>query len=244
MNDTPMMLAGEIRRTADLSAWERLRMRALMDCYFSGVDGGRFEGDLAGKPWTILLRDTAGEIMGFSTLDIMAARVGGREVKAVYSGDTIIEQRYRATAALPRAFLRFLARETGVGRDGAEWFWFYVCKGFRTYRFLPVFYRDFQPRPGVTMPVFQQQVMNQLAATRFAAAYDPATGVVRVAGDYVLRDGVGDVTAGRVRNPFVRYFAERNPGWVRGEELVCLVSLERSNLRSKPQQWFDEEMSA
>lgn len=238
------MLDGHLVRTADLAANERLRLLALMAADFTNFDSAVFERDLAAKPWTILLRDAAGDIMGFSTLDIMTTRVAGYEVRAVYSGDTIIDLRHRATSALPRAFLRFLARHTGVGRDGAEWFWFYVCKGFRTYRFLPVFYRSFYPHPELLTPGFEQQVMDHLARTRFGAAYDPATGVVRVPDDYVLREGVGDITAERLGDPFIRFFAERNPGWVRGEELVCLGSLNRANLRSKPLQWLDKELSA
>lgn len=244
MNAQPRMLGGGIIPTVDLSADERSRMRTLMACYFTGVDRERFDRDLADKPWTILLRDAAGEIMGFSTLAIMAMRMGGREVRAVYSGDTIIDQRHRATSALPRAFLRFLACHTGVGRGGDEWFWFYVCKGYRTYRFLPVFYHTFHPHPDVATPEFERQVMAGLARARFGDAYDPEAGVVRVVGDYVLREGVGDITDERSRDPFIRFFARRNPGWVRGEELVCLVSLKPSNFRSKARAWFDGERSA
>ena len=239
-----LLLEGDIVRTGELSPTDRSRMGSLMADCFTRFDSGRFERDLAEKPWTILLRAASGEIMGFSTLDIMETRVAGRDVRAVYSGDTIIDLRHRATTALPRAFLRFLARHTGAGRDEAEWFWFYVCKGFRTYRFLPVFYRSFFPQPGVATPAFEQQVMDHLARTRFSNTYDPDAGVVRVPGDYALREGVGDVTDERIRDPFVRFFAERNPGWIQGDELVCLVSLDRANLRNKPQQWLDREMSA
>jgi hypothetical protein len=244
MNAESLLLEGDIVRTGGLSPTERSRMSFLMEDCFARFDTTRFERDLAEKPWTILLRAVSGEIMGFSTLDIMETRVAGRDVRAVYSGDTIIDLRHRATTALPRAFLRFLARHTGVGRDDAEWFWFYVCKGFRTYRFLPVFYRSFFPQPDVTTPSFEQQVMDHLARTRFVDAYDPDTGVVRVPGDYALREGVGDVTDERMSDPFIRFFAARNPGWMRGDELVCLVSLDRANLRSKPQHWLDQEMSA
>lgn len=241
MNAEPHMLDGGITPTADLSLAERVQMRTLMEACFTGLGNGRFERDLEEKPWTILLRDAAGDIQGFSTLDLMEARVAGRVVKAVYSGDTVIAHRYRATSSLPRAFLRFVARHTGSERDDARWFWFYVCKGFRTYRFLPVFYHHFYPHPGLATPDFEQQVMDHLAMTRFGSAYDPSAGIVRVANDYVLREGVGDVTDARARDPFIRFFAERNPGWAQGEELVCLVALERLNLKSKPRKWLDRE---
>lgn len=235
------LLAGEIMRTGKLSAGERTRMHFLMTEYFTRIDAGRFNRDLAEKPWTILLRDPSGEIMGFSTLDIMETHVDGRLARAVYSGDTIIDQRCRATTALPRTFLRFVALHTKAGLDGADWFWFYVCKGFRTYRFLPVFYRGFHPHPEQATPAFERKVIDHLAQSRFGEAYDPAAGVVRVPDDYALREGVKDVPNGRSRDPFIRFFVHRNPGWTKGEELVCLASLARPNLRSRPLQWLDGE---
>ena len=243
MNVGPPVLHGEIVSSISLTHDQRARMLDLMACNFTGIDIGRFENDLAEKPWTIVLCDSCGNIAGFSTMDVMEAVVGGRLVRAVYSGDTIIDSNYRMTTELPRAFLRFLARHTGMERDGAEWYWFYVCKGYRTYRFLPVFYRIFHPHPGAVVPVFERRVMDRLARVRFGDAYDPTAGIVRVPGDYALRDGVGDITREKMEDPYIRFFSESNPGWVRGEELVCLAPLQRSNFVPKARNWFEKELS-
>ncbi len=243
MNSPDPKLATEIVATGTISAGDRECMFVLMARHFSGLQSAGFERDLAEKPWTILLRDAAGGIQGFSTLDLMESRVGGRLVRAVYSGDTVIDSQYRATTALPRAFLRFIARHTGAGRDGADWYWFYVCKGFRTYRFLPVFYRQFFPHPAADTPAREKEVMDGFARHRFGDAYDPSTGVVALPGDYALRKGVGDITQGRLLNAFVRHFAHLNPGWLKGDELVCLASLDRHNFQARPRRWLDEETS-
>ena len=56
--------------------------------------------------------------------------------------------------------------------------------------------------------------------------YDPATGIVRFReGATPLRAGVAEVGEERRRNPHIRFFLERNPGHVRGDELVCLTRL-------------------
>jgi hypothetical protein len=234
-------LTGEIVAVPKLDDDARTAMLELMTRYFAQLDPVQFHRDLNAKPWAILLRAPDGALAGFSTLDIMEARVDGRLIRAIYSGDTITDRSYWSTSALPHAFLLFVAKHTGVDRDEAEWFWFYVCKGFRTYRFLPVFYRSFFPHPNFVTPPFEQAVLNHLAAARFGAAYDPSQGVVRVPEDYSLKCGIGDVTPQRERDPFIRFFAEHNPGWPRGEELVCIASLTRSNLNARPQRWLDEE---
>jgi hypothetical protein len=45
-------------------------------------------------------------------------------------------------------------------------------------------------------------------------------------------------------NPWVRYFLQRNPGHVRGEELVCLTEMEASNLRRGARSAFREGIGA
>jgi len=243
MTRTATRLTGEIVRSAGIPVADRAAMCALMAAAFRDFDPVRFERDLAEKPWAILLRDAAGSIAGFSTLDLMTACIDGRVVRAVYSGDTIIAARHRVTTALPRAFLRFLAQHTTMAADPANWFWFYVCKGFRTYRFLPLFYRNFHPHPHRATPDFERKVMDGLARRRFGSDYDAATGVVRVAGDYALADAAG-LTPGRMADPFIRLFATRNPGWPRGDELVCLARLEFHNFLERPRRWLEEEIEA
>lgn len=243
MNVEPSVLHGEIVSSNSLTHDQRARMLDLMAGNFTGIDIGRFENDLAEKPWTILLSDSRGDIAGFSTMDVMETVVDGRLVRAVYSGDTIIDSHHRMTTALPRAFLRFLACHTGMERDGSEWFWFYVCKGYRTYRFLPVFYRLFHPHPDWLVPDFERRVMDQLARVRFGDAYDSTAGVVRVPGDYALREGVGDITREKMEDPFIRFFAKNNPGWARGEELVCLAPLQKSNFLPKARKWLEKELT-
>jgi hypothetical protein len=46
----------------------------------------------------------------------------------------------------------------------------------------------------------------------------------------VLAGDLVDVPAGRAADPHVRFFLERNPGFVRGDELVCLTRIADDNL--------------
>lgn len=241
MNSIPSVLQGEVNAVSDLSGADRDRMLALMQSYFQRVTARRFQRDLDEKQWVVVLRDVEGCLQGFSTIDLMQIMVGGRMARAVYSGDTIADRAYWRTAALPRAFLRFVSRHTSIDQDGVDWYWFYVCKGYRTYRFLPVFYRRFYPHPAQETPPFEQAVLSGLAQARFGSAYDPRTGIVTFPGDYLLRRGVGDITPERRKDPFVSFFADRNPGWQQGDELACLAPLSRHNLRNRPARWLNEE---
>lgn len=110
------------------------------------------------------------------------------------------------------------------------------CTGFCSRRaiartaFCRSFFREFYPRWDAQAPEWAREIIDALAASRYGAAYDSAAGVVRShAHQYRLREGLGDLTAERLRDPHVRFFAERNPRHHLGDELCCLAPLTREN---------------
>ena len=78
--------------------------------------------------------------------------------------------------------------------------------------------------------MWARAVIDALARHKFAASYDARVGVIRGgAGKDRLRAGVGDLTAERLRDPHVGFFAARNPGHANGDELCCVAPLTRAN---------------
>jgi hypothetical protein len=69
-----------------------------------------------------------------------------------------------------------------------------------------------------------------LATERFGRSYDPTTGVVHFDRPQLLRPHLAGVPAQRLSDPHVAFFAARNPGHERGDELACLCDLDASNL--------------
>ena len=84
-----------------------------------------------------------------------------------------------------------------------------------------------------------QAMLDTFAVAKFGSEYDPASGVVRLRHATPLREGVADLTAERLRDPLVAFFAERNPGHARGDELACLTEIARSNLTRAGERMFD-----
>jgi hypothetical protein len=205
-------------------------MFALMQRHYENVHRDVFEADLTEKEWVILLWDTAtGALCGFSTQIVLNADVDGGAVKALFSGDTIIDRDHWGDPALPHVWGRF-ALALIDSLVGVELYWFLMSKGYKTYRFLPLFFHEFYPRVGVSTPARVRKVIDALAGGRCGAAYEPHTGVVRAGpGKDRLRPGVADLTPERLRDRHVRFFAERNPDHAQGAELCCLAPLTRGN---------------
>ena len=109
-------------------------------------------------------------------------------------------------------------------------YWLLLTSGFRTYRFLPVFFRDFYPRFDAATPPRQAALLDGLADERFGRRYDAAAGVVRFVRPQVLAPDLITLPEGRMPDPHIAFFLERNPGFVRGDELVCLTRIDEGNL--------------
>ena len=223
-------LVGRVRPVSDLTASERDEMHALLGSYFEQVSRARFEADLTEKESAILLTDGAsGAVQGFSTLMRMQVQVGERRVVAFFSGDTIVARDHWGETLLPRLWARHVF---GLAESikGAEVYWFLISSGYKTYRFLPVFFREFYPAFDRATPPAVKQVLDSLALQKFGAEYDAARGVVRFAQPSPLRSSVAELTGRRLRDPHVAFFVAANSGHAEGDELACITRVVPENL--------------
>ena len=205
-------------------------MYALHDRYYGGARQNDFERDLAGKSHVIELRDDVG-LRGFSTLCLQRYAVAEETGLALFSGDTIIEREFWGEQALARGFCRFAGRVRGE-HPKVPLFWFLISKGYRTYRYLQAFARRYYPHPVMPTPPDMQRRMDALAHARFGNCYSRETGIVRLPTPAYLRSPWNAVRPALHARSEVRFFLERNPGYVNGDELVCITELRGENLRS------------
>lgn len=206
--------------------------------YYTGTTRDMFERDLREKDRIILLVDGRHQIQGFSTARIIDLPADCGRGRAIFSGDTVVEQRHWGDPALARAFIR-LAAAAKAQKPDEPLYWFLIVKGHRTYRYLPLFFKRFHPaRNGATSPDIQA-LIDRLASDRFGEYYDRNTGIVRFPAPAVrLSEWVADIPCKDRGRPDVRYFLERNPGYRRGDELVCLVEIAESNLKPYARRCF------
>lgn len=213
---------------------ERNEMYALLQTYFCGTDRARFETDLGEKEVVILLRDaSSGRIQGFSTLMRMTTCIDEKEVVAFFSGDTIVDREYWGETVLSRIWSQTVFAEADrivAERPAAAIYWFLICSGYKTWRFLPVFFRKFYPNADEPTPAHLRRILDTFGASKFGEQYLPDSGIVRLHAATPLRRGIADVTGERLRDPQVAFFARMNPGHAEGDELACLAELSRTNL--------------
>jgi len=228
MTETPpRKINGLLPRDA-LSGAQRDEMFALLSQHFDGVTRGQFEGDLAEKNWVVEIR-REGRLLGFSTLLVCEAQVDGAALTVIYSGDTIVAPEAWGSPALARSWIAAV-NHLRAAFPARPCYWLLLTSGFRTYRFLPVFWREFFPRHATPTPPYEQRLLHHLAATRYGTWHDAASGIVRFPRPQRLRGQLGVLPAGRAADAHVAFFIARNPGHACGDELACITEIGEHNL--------------
>ena len=191
----------------------------------------RFEQDVKDKTHCIVLRNADEAIVGFSTLKLYDVVWKQQPRRVIFSGDTIIQRAYWGSQQLAFAWSH-LAGELWRQAPETPLYWFLICKGHRTYRYLRAMMLDYAPRVGVDTDPEMQAWMDYLAHLRFGQAYNPQTGLVRFdTPQGRLTSVLAEIPATHLRLPDVAFFLQKNPHYACGDELVCVSEIAPGNVR-------------
>jgi hypothetical protein len=220
-----------VQTVSTLSASTVDAMYALHCHHFDNDDRDRFRADLAAKQWVILVKPDDDRVVGFSTIQELRLDCGNGPVAFMFSGDTIVDPSAWGANALPPAIAYFISRFM-EGNAGMACYWFLICKGYRTYRCLPLFFNRFIPACAGPVDKEDARLLDLVARHKFGGQYNAHTGAISHPQplDY-LNDALRIVPEHRADDPHIRFFFDRNPGWTRGDELACLARLSEANLR-------------
>lgn len=207
----------------------RARMARIYLATYDGSSTAVFLGDLAAKD-EVLLVHAGDELIGFTTLRTFKYDWEGRPIRVIYSGDTVVDRAHWGQQALAFAWI---ARMGALKREQPDvpLFWFLLVKGHRTFRYLPVFGKSFYPHWEIERSDLKP-LADALAKDMFASDYNPTTGVVEFEHSRGhLKPDLALPTPAELDREGVRFFLERNPGFQRGHELVCLCEVEEHNMK-------------
>lgn len=217
-------------------------MFALYRRYYDGTSEQLFRGDLAHKQRVIVLRDRHHRLQGFSTVAVTAHLLDAKPVRSIFTGDTVVDQRYWGQQVLIGAFLR-LSGSVKADAPEVPLYWFFVVMSQRTYRYLRALFKVFFPAHDRDTPPRVKALMDLFAGERYGDAYDAERGMISFA---TSQGHMNPALAGipeKVRHrPDVLYFLARNPGYLKGDELVCLAEFATDNMRPLANRLFREGM--
>lgn len=231
-----MTLTHHIVPVPQLDADAMERMFLLMRQYYGNVRREVFIRDLARKHGVLLVFDRDRRICGFTTYALYDRACDGRFVSVLYSGDTVIDDRYWGSLSVTRLFTALL--DDCLRHSAHDLYWFLLSKGVRTYQLLPLYFREFYPCYDRPTPRAAGELIHALARQQFGDRYDEAGGIVRFGtdGDYLRPDF--DRPLKTADHCHARYFLSINPGYRRGDNVPCLARISPANFQPIVSRWL------
>jgi len=232
--------ATSFEAVAALSEAVRREMAALYLGMYDGSSAARFFGDLEKKDEVLLVRDGR-TLVGFSAFRVFEHEWRGERAGVVYSGDTVVAREHWGQQAL--AF-DWISRMGAIKRERPErtLYWLLLVKGHRTFRYLPLFAQSFFPHWSIDRSDLKP-LADALAMEMFPDDYNPHSGVVEFAESRGhLKADIAVPTPAEEARDDVGFFLQRNPGYRRGHELVCVAEIEPHNMKPLTLRLFEKEL--
>lgn len=225
------MLKGQIKPVGEYTEEERASMYRLMSEFYDDTNESVFLRDFLDKDYCLALYHEQKGIVGFTTQKLMAVEAGGKTVHGIFSGDTIIHKEHWGDLELFKTWAVFWFDHA---RQYDEFYWFLICKGYKTYRMLPVFFAEFYPNYRMPTPEYEQSIIDAYAAKLYGGEYNREKGVIEYRGvKDKLKQGVADVGSREMKNKDIAFFCQANPGHTKGNDLACLAKLDRTLLNKR-----------
>ena len=222
-----MKLKGNIREIKYITKKQKNRMFNIFKRYYANVKYKTFIRDLEEKQWVLLLLDGNKSIQGFSTLMLLKTSLDNEPVYAIFSGDTIIEKSYWGKHNFYEVWSEFAINLANKYRN---LYWFLVSKGYKTYRIMPRFFKEFYPRYDKETPKDIKKIMDKLAYLKFPKNYNGKS-IIHFEDTDRLSKRYAVIPQKELKNPHIQFFLNSNPNYTKGDNLVCLARINKDNLK-------------
>jgi hypothetical protein len=238
MSNTSDRYTTVVKQVQDVSESERQKITTLYLKYYEGSNANLVEQDLAKKSEIILLLYDK-QIVGFTTLEFYSHQWNHQLIRVVFSGDTIIDKQHWGRQTLTFACISRMGWYKQQQPD-VPVYWFLIVKGHRTYKYLPVFVKSFYPHWEYESQSLKS-IVESLVIEKFGEVYNPSTGVLEFhESQGHLKQAYAYPDEREIDKPSVKYFLQRNPGYIKGHELVCLCELAAENMKPLTRRVFEK----
>ena len=225
------MLKGQIKPISEYNRQEVEKMFSLMTEFYDNIDKQVFLKDFLNKDYCLTLYHETDGLVGFTTQKLLNFDANGKTVHGIFSGDTIIHKDYWGSTELFRVWSEFWFE---FAEQYDEFYWFLICKGYKTYRIMPLFWNEFYPNYKTQTPPYEQSIIDAYAELLYPDEYNRVTGVIEYKSvKDKLKDGVADIDEHQLRNKDISYFCTKNPNHTNGNDLACLAKIDKSLLKKR-----------
>lgn len=229
-------------KRAEMNESNTRRMFELMEQSYDHVSHDTFIQDLGNKDYVGLLFDRFKVIQGFTTFGINPKSTGSQNYSIIFSGDTIISPQHWGTQEMMRGWGISVGRIMRTDTT-KTWYWFLLSKGHRTYMYLPLFFNEYYPAIYEAKDNVLKSIADETAIKLYGGYYKEERGVIVFESKMgALKPALAQSTFDKQNKSHVKFFLEKNPGFDKGDELVCLAELHPNNIRGYGKKYIMEGM--
>lgn len=227
-----------------LTPLQKERMFELMSENYHSMTREVFYRDLMNKQIVGLILDEDEVIQGFTTFAINPKGTGTETYNVLFSGDTIISPDHWGSLVMVKGWCTAVGEIIATDREKA-WYWYLMSKGHRTYMYLPLFFHKYFPAvDGNDHDQMLKPIIDRVSSKLYPGNWYPDTGVIKFNSDAgALSPELGQGTYDRKNNVHVAFFLKSNPGFHKGDELVCMANLHPDNLKRSAKEYVLQGMN-
>jgi hypothetical protein len=225
-----MRLNYKIAEVANITELQKHEMFYLLESHYENMYWSDFVMDLIEKQWAILLFTFDNKLVGFSTqlLIMPEDNTEFNNCLVLYSGDTIIAHDYWGSITLPVAFLQLVSM-IQTAHPNKKIYWMLISKGLRTYKFLSVFLKEYYPCYCSQTPLFIKDLMRYMGSKKFGKNFNLQKGIIEADSTSQYLKEIYQPEE-KSENQVASFFYSSNPGYYKGDELLCLAEISDNNL--------------
>lgn len=174
----------------------------------------------AGFDRIILYISPNGEIVGFNGIRRRIHKVKGfiRPLKAIYLGQLYIDGTYRGQHPLHSAMLKLMVPDKFLRPWLKPIIWADSIT-YKPYLLVARCTKEFYPGPDAPTPQAFQNLIQHLGKTYYPDTFDSESGTV-IKPANLIKEHVAPIKQAHLRKPYIRYYAEANPGYMQGNGLI------------------------
>ena len=163
------------------------------------------------------------KVVGFNGINKQICRIKAfsRPVLAIYIGQIYIEKAYRGFFPLQRATMKLIFSEKLLRPWLLPVIWADSLT-YKPYLLIAKNSHNFYPRPEMETPPSYQSLIDHLGTSRYGDRFDPETGCITKDGKLV-KDHVAPILPRMMSNKFIRFYAEKNTGYEKGNGMLVLM---------------------
>lgn len=233
-------LSGSYIRVSSVTSDDLCIFFDIFSRHYDNVDFDQFKADFFEKDYVILLKEKrSGLVKGFSTVVTYDRVVQGEHIKLLFSGDTVVERSHWGQQELLKTWCSLAATIYESMDKRERFYWLLMSKGYRTYLYLPLFFKEFYPRADVEWSGLEKEVIDDFGMFKYRDFYDPLRGLITFEQSMGnLKPYVAYTSNAKQKNQHVSFFLKANPYFAQGDELVCLARIEPNNMMSLAKKYF------